>query len=101
MKSRKLEKVVLFLFFSLLVTAVTFLTVLFRQTQREHATIDARQAFYEQRVAEAETKLKEKEDRLRRIHYDPPFIERTIRQRLGYVKPEEILIRFEAPDDVR
>lgn len=95
MKSRKLEKTVLFLFFSLLVAAVVCLTVLFRQTQREYATLHARQAFYAQRVAEADAKLKEKEETLRRLHYDPAFVERTIRQRLGYVKPDEILIRFE------
>lgn len=101
MKSRKLEKAVLFFFFSLLVAAVACLTVLFQQTRREHATIQNRQAFYEQRVAEAETKLKEKEEMLRRIHHDPAYVERVIRQRLGYVKPDEILVRFEEWDPGR
>lgn len=69
--------------------------VLFRQTHREYTTTQARETYYRQRLTDAETKLKEKEDRLHRLRHDPAYIERTIRQRLGYAKPGELIFRFE------
>jgi cell division protein FtsB len=98
-KTRKLERFVLFLFLGLFVAAGVGMTVLFRQTHREYATHKARKAYYEQRLSDGEAKLKEKEETLHRLHYDPAFIERTLRQRYGYAKSGELVFRFEEHEE--
>lgn len=71
------------------------MTVLFRQTYREYTTTQTRETYYQESLAEAEAKLKAKEENLHLLRHDPDFIERTIRQRLGYSRPGELIFRFE------
>jgi cell division protein DivIC len=99
MKNPKLAKFVLCLVLGVFVAAGIGLTVLFRQTYREYANATSREAEFRQRLTEAETKLKEKEDSLHRLRHDPAYIERAIRQRLGYVRPGELLFRFEETEE--
>ena len=47
------------------------------------------------RLAEAEAKLREQEKILERLRNDPVYVEKVIRRRLGYAKPEEFIYRFE------
>ena len=47
------------------------------------------------RLAEAEAKLREQEKILERLRNDPVYVEKVIRRRLGYAKPEEFIFRFE------
>lgn len=98
-KHRRLERLILFLFLGLFVAAGVGLTVLLRQTYREYTTIKAREAYYQQTLSEAEVKLKEKEETVHRLRHDPAFVERAIRQRLGYVKPGELVFRFEEHEE--
>jgi cell division protein FtsB len=44
---------------------------------------------------EVETKLAEQELVLERLRSDPAYVERVIRRRLGYAKPDEFVFRFE------
>lgn len=99
MKNRKLEKFCLFLFIGLFIAAAGVFTAGFGQTYREYATIRAREALYRERLSDAETKLKEKEETLHRLRHDPVYIERMIRQRLGYARPGELVFRFEEPEE--
>jgi cell division protein DivIC len=99
MKNRKLEKSLFFLFCGLFVAAGVFFSVLFGQTYREYTNIKSLEAYYEQRLAEMEAELKEKEEMLYLLRHDPSFIERTIRQLLGYAKPGELVFRFEEPEE--
>ncbi|HRJ48846.1 MAG TPA: septum formation initiator family protein, partial [Opitutaceae bacterium] len=48
-----------------------------------------------QRLAEAQQRLKEHEIILERLRTDPAYVEMVIRRRLGYVKPDEVVFRFE------
>lgn len=95
MKNRKLEKYILFFFCGLFMAAGLCLVVLFGQTYREYTNIKSREVQYEEKLAEMEAKLKEKEETLHRLRHDPVFIERVIRERLGYAKPDELVFRFE------
>jgi cell division protein DivIC len=43
----------------------------------------------------AEARLREQQKTLERLENDPAFVETLIRRRLGYVKPNELIFRFE------
>lgn len=101
MKNRKLETCMFFLFCGLFVAAGIFFSVLFGKTYREYTNIKTREAHYEERLAKMELKLKEKEEMLHRLRHDPVFVERVIRQRLGYAKAGELVFRFEEIEDAR
>lgn len=99
MKNRKFEKSILVLFAGLFVAAGAVFTVLLGKTYREYMNIQSREVYYEQRVSEREAQLKEKEDTLYRLRHDPEYVERVIRQRLGYAKPGELVFRFEVVEE--
>lgn len=99
MKNRKLEKSILFLFCGLFAAAGVVFSVLLGKTYREYANIKSREAHYEQTVSKREAQLKEKEETLHRLRHDPDFIDRVIRQRLGYAKPGELVFRFEKTEE--
>lgn len=67
----------------------------FWQTRREYLRLRAIEQRVEQRLAETELKLAEQEEILRRLRGDPAYVEKVIRRRLGYAKPEEFVWRFE------
>ena len=46
-------------------------------------------------VAEAELRLKYQEQVLERLRTDPAYVEKVIRRKLGYARPEEYVFRFE------
>lgn len=98
-RNGRLDRFILFLFLSLFMAAGIGFTVLFRQTYREYTTLKTRQALHQQRLSDAEANLKEKEVRLYRLRHDPAYIERTIRQLLGYAKPGELVFRFEEHEE--
>jgi len=47
------------------------------------------------RLEEMEARLARREVYLDRLQTDPQLVERVIRQRLGYIRPEEGVFRFE------
>lgn len=49
----------------------------------------------EQKLADAQARLKEQEQILERLKTDPSFVERSVRQRLNYAKPGEVIFRFQ------
>ncbi|HVU24834.1 MAG TPA: septum formation initiator family protein [Opitutus sp.] len=54
--------------------------------------IEARQR---RQLAELEAKLEEQQKILERLRHDPVYVEKMIRQRLHYAKPDEFIFRFE------
>ena len=53
------------------------------------------QAENRRRVAEAELKLKYQEQVIERLRNDPAYVEKVIKRKLGYARPEEFVFRFE------
>ncbi len=47
------------------------------------------------RLAETEKNLREEERMLERLRTDPAYVEKVIRRKLGYAKPDEYIFRFE------
>lgn len=69
----------------------------FLQMHRELTALRAQETQNRQRLASAETKLKEQQEYLARLQRDPELVERVIRRKLGYARPEEFVFRFEEP----
>ena len=64
------------------------------QTRAEYAQVLQVEAETRQRLAEVEARQAEQEVVLDRLRNDPAYVERVIRSRLGYAKPEEFVFRF-------
>ena len=49
----------------------------------------------QQKLADAQARLREQQQILERLKSDPAFVERAIRQHLKYAKPGEVIFRFQ------
>jgi cell division protein DivIC len=65
------------------------------QTHAEYLQLSAQEEVSRRRLAEAEQRLHEQQQILARLRTDPAYVERIIRQQLGYAKPDEFIFRFE------
>jgi cell division protein FtsB len=90
----KLTRVVIFLLFIayLLVVAVWYLPLI-HQNERMRKEI----LRYEARIHKQEETGKQLRSSIDALRRDPKAIERLSRERLGYGKPGETIIRFESP----
>lgn len=70
-------------------------TTFFLQTRAEYLQLKEAERVATERLAIAETRLREQEEILRRLRSDPAYVEMVIRRRLGYAKPDEFIFRFE------
>jgi cell division protein DivIC len=68
--------------------------VLFFAARGEYNRLKETETASRQRLAEKEAQLHEQEKILERLRTDPEYVERVIRKRLGYVKPDEIIFQF-------
>ena len=66
----------------------------FLDARAEYTRLKAVQVENRRRVAEAETRLKYQEQVLERLRSDPAFVEKIIREKLGYARPDEFIFRF-------
>jgi cell division protein FtsB len=64
------------------------------QTRAEYVQVQQAEVAARQRLAEVETRLAEQQIVLERLRNDPAYVERVIRSRLGYAKPDEFVFRF-------
>ncbi len=65
------------------------------QAREEYRRMKQIEASTRQRLAEAEVRLQEQRRILDRLQNDPAYVEKVIRRRLGYAKPDEFVFRFE------
>lgn len=87
--------VILALTFILIVVSISF-TMVILQTNREYAHLKERQRQIESELAELRLQREQREAYLRLVLGDPEFLERVVRDRLGLVKPDETVFRFDA-----
>jgi len=67
----------------------------FWDAREEYMRLRKIEAENRRRLAEAEARLLEQEKILERLRTDPVYVEKVIRRRLGYAKPDEFIFRFE------
>lgn len=82
---------------ALFVVVAIWSGLFFLQMHRELTALRAQESENRRRLAAAETKLREQREYLDRLHHDPELVERVIRRKLGYARPEEFVFRFEEP----
>jgi cell division protein FtsB len=69
--------------------------VFFVRLHGELAAVRAHEAANQRRIAEAQARLQEQEKYLEQLRHDPALVERVIRRKLGYARPNEFVFRFE------
>lgn len=83
-----------FLVIVMVTLAVTFLAV-WNQSRRELSQFEAEYEESRMELSELREEREEKEAYLKAFLNDREFVERVVRERLGYVAPGETLFRFE------
>jgi cell division protein FtsB len=89
------RRIVILIYTLLFLTVSAVFSVSLWQTRAEYLQLCAQEAANRQRLAEAEQRLREQQQILARLRTDPAYVERVIRQQLGYARPEEFIFRFE------
>lgn len=90
-------KIVLAGLWLLLLGGLTLIYVVGQRVDREHTAAREREARLQAQLATVRAERESKEAYLRQFLDDRAFVERVVRERLGYVGPGEVIIRFEAP----
>jgi cell division protein FtsB len=69
----------------------------FLAMNRELAVIRAQAEANTRRLEEAREKLAKQEEYLQLLRRDPELVERVIRKKLGYIRGQEFVFRFDEP----
>jgi len=72
---------------------------LLQDTRDEYRRLVKMEADNRQRLAQAQARLKTEEQILERLRSDRVYVERVIRRKLGYSKPDEAIFRFPDPNE--
>lgn len=92
--SKRKERVVLLMVLGVFLALFVFFGGLLLQTYREYKNFRARELRIETKLAQARKEFSRKEAYLTRLMEDQEFLERVVRERLGYARPDELLFRF-------
>jgi cell division protein DivIC len=85
-----------FAFFVVLLAGLTVLVGVFSyQTRQEYVRLRAMNLETRRQLLEAQARLEQQETILRRLKTDPAYVERVIRAKLGYAKPDEFIFRLQ------
>jgi cell division protein FtsB len=78
----------------LALTAVLSATVIL-QARRELVNLRREEQVVRDQLKQVQLQLDQRQETLDRLENDPAFLEREVRQRLGYAKPNELIYRFD------
>ncbi len=92
--AQRKERFILLMLVGVLIALVVFFSSLIVQTHREYKNFKARELRIEAKLTQARKEFEQKEAYLARLLKDPEFLERVVRERLGYARPDELLFRF-------
>jgi cell division protein DivIC len=68
--------------------------ILFLDASEEYSRLEVVQAENRRRLAEAQEQLRNQEKVLDRLRNDPAYVDKVIRKKLGYAKPDEFIFHF-------
>ncbi len=83
------------IFVALFAGVVVWAGIFFLQLHRDLSNVRAQEAANKLRLAELRDKLAAQEKYLDQLRHDPALVESVIRKKLGYVRAEEFIFRFE------
>lgn len=89
------RRIITVLYFVLLTGCGVWAGGLFIEARGEYLELKQVQAAGEARLTAAKARLAEQERILERLRNDPAFVEKVVRQRLGYARPGEVIFRFD------
>jgi cell division protein DivIC len=89
-----LRRIIVSLYLALFLGVALMSGVFFWQAQQEYRKLHDLELANRQKLQEAQLRLREQEKILDRLRTDPAYVERVIRQRLGYAKPDEFIFRI-------
>jgi len=90
-----IRKLIIVVYLALFVVVGITSAGFFWKTRRELAKLRLQEARSRERLGELQLRLSEQDKVLQRLREDPAYVERVIRRRLNYAKPEEFIFRFE------
>ncbi|HEY5078988.1 MAG TPA: septum formation initiator family protein [Opitutaceae bacterium] len=90
-----LRKVIVSLYIVLIAGLGVTGAVLFKDANDEFSQLKQVEASNRRRLAEEKQRLDDQERVLQRLRSDPQYVDRVIRMKLGYAKPDEYIYRFE------
>lgn len=64
-------------------------------TWREYQAFEEKEVIYKQKLTELRAEKAEREAYLRKLLDDPAFLDRVVRDRLGYSREDEIIFKFD------
>jgi cell division protein DivIC len=90
-----LRRLIVGLYFAVFVGLGLASAAFFWRTRAEYNRFRQVEAENQRLLAETEAKLAEQERILDRLRHDPAYVEKIIRQQLGYARPDQFIFRFE------
>ena len=93
-KLQRKERALVLMLMGMLCVLVIFFGGLVLKTHREFQNFKARENRIEAKFIQARKEFAQKEAYMTRLIDDPEFLERVVRERLGYARPDELLFRF-------
>jgi cell division protein FtsB len=101
MVSRKGERFFFSFLFILLIGALIAMGSLVTRSHSEHLHFKEREQQMQANLARLQERLDAQSEYLNRLMTDDIFLEQVVRQRLGFVAPNEVVFRFETPAQPR
>jgi len=90
----KFRNFILSLLGFILAGVVILFSVLLHQTYQEYQAFTAREAQLYSRLQQLQEENRSKQIYMEKLLNDPEFLERVVRERLGYSRPDDLLYRF-------
>ncbi|TVP81338.1 MAG: hypothetical protein EA353_01680 [Puniceicoccaceae bacterium] len=92
--AQRKERALVLMLVGMLCVLLIFFGGLVLKTNRQFQNFKERENRIEARLIQARKEFAQKEAYLARFLEDPEFLERVVRERLGYARPDELLFRF-------
>lgn len=92
------NKVITIGFVVLFVGVGGYAGIFFMEMNRELTQLRAHERAYRRQLAEAQARLATQEKYLQQLRADPKVVEQVIRKKLGYVRSQEFVFRFDEPN---
>jgi cell division protein FtsB len=90
-----LRKIIIGLYATVFIVIGVTSAGFFWQARQELGQLRLQEGRQKARLEELHARLAEQEKVLRRLREDPAYVERVIRRRLLYARPDEMVFRFE------
>lgn len=91
---RIVAKGLIYFLTALLVFVVIFMGTALLRTYREYNAFRQKEAELSSQLEAKQTELRERQEYLRMVLEDPSFIDKVVREKLGFAKPSEKIYRF-------